>query len=227
MPDKIKNLIFDCDGVLYPISALTTKEIIDAMKKVYREDLGIDGNEQNEISQATVADNHRGLFNYVLEMCRYKNFSFDRFCEKMADNIDYSRILPNPLLWRNLQNIASGYNVAILSNNSRPHVAKVMKQLFGKNLSEIEQCNIRIFDISSSLYNKHFHPKQSEDGLSIFCKRTNIIPCESMLFDDVPLNIESAEKIGMHGTLICDENPLSGALKPFLKNITRREKNYE
>jgi FMN phosphatase YigB (HAD superfamily) len=48
-----------------------------------------------------------------------------------------------------------------------------------------------------------------------------------MLFDDVPLNIESAEKIGMHGILINSENPLSGALKPFLKNITRREKNYE
>ena len=227
MPEKIKNLIFDCDGVLYPISMLTTKEIIDAMKKVYREDLGVSGNEQNEISQAPVADNHRGLFNYILEICRYKNFSFDRFCKKMADNIDYGRIIPNPLLWRNLQNLASNYNVAVLSNNSRPHVAKVMKQLFGKSLSEIEQGNIKIFDISSSLHNGHFHPKQSDDGLSIFCKRANIIPCESMLFDDVPLNIESAQKIGMHGTIISDKNPLSKALKPFLKNIAIREKNYE
>ena len=227
MPDKIKNLIFDCDGVLYPISALTTKDIIDAMKKVYREDLDVSGDEQNEISQATVADNHRGLFNYILEICRYKDFSFDRFCEKMADNIDYGRIMPNQALWHNLQKVAINYNVAILSNNSRPHVDKVMKRLFGKSISEIEQCGIKVFDISSSLHNGHFHPKQSDDGLSIFCKRANIIAHESLLFDDVPLNIEMAQKIGMHGTLINNENPLSKALKPFLRNITIRAKNYE
>lgn len=226
MPE-IKNLIFDCDGVLYPISALPTKEIIDAMKKVYREDLEISGNEQNEISQATIADNHRGLFNYILEICRYKNYSFDRFCEKMTANIDYSRIQPNKQLWNGLQNMTQKYNVAILSNNSRPHLAQIANRLFNRSLSEIEQNNIKIFDITASLHNGYFHPKQSEDGLSLFCRRSQIQPQETVLFDDVLLNIESAQKIGMKGTLVSAENPLSQAITPFLTLTQTKGKTYE
>ncbi len=226
MPE-IKNLIFDCDGVLYPISALPTKEIIDAMKKVYREDLAISGDEQNEISQATVADNHRGLFNYILEICRYKNYSFDHFCEKMTANIDYSRIQPNKPLWQNLQNMAQKYNVAILSNNSRPHLAQITNRLFNRSLSEIERSNIQVFDITASLHNGYFHPKQSEDGLSLFCRRFHIKPQETMLFDDVLLNIESAQKIGMNGSLVSAENTLSKAITPFLTMTPTKGKTYE
>ena len=226
MPD-IKNLVFDCDGVLYPISALTTKEIIDAMKKVYRADLDVSGNEQNEISQATVADNHRGLFNYILEICRYKNYDFNHFCEKMADNIDYSRIQPDKTLCQNLQNLSQKYNVVILSNNSRPHLAKVIGRLFGYSLEETEQKGIRVFDISASLHKGYFHPKQSDDGFKIFCRRAQIQPQETLLFDDVPLNIESAQKIGINGILISADNPLSKALKPFLNMHTTKEKQYE
>lgn len=224
---KIKNLVFDCDGVLYPISALETKEIIDSMKKVYREDLMVSGEEQNEISQATIADNHRGLFNYVLEMCRYKNYDFNHFCEKMADGIDYSRIQKDDLLWKNLQNVAKEYNVAILSNNSRPHIAKVFRQLFNNSIEDVENAGIKVFDITSTEKDGYFHPKQSENGLSIFAQHFGINPQETLLFDDVALNIESAQKIGMQGILINEKNPLKKALQPFLNKPITKGKEYE
>lgn len=224
---KIKNLVFDCDGVLYPISALETKEIIDSMKKVYREDLMVSGEEQNEISEATIADNHRGLFNYVLEMCRYKNYDFNHFCEKMADGIDYSRIQKDDLLWKNLQNVAKEYNVAILSNNSRPHIAKVLHQLFDKSIEDVENAGIKVFDITSTEKDGFFHPKQSENGLSIFAQHFGVNPQETLLFDDVALNIESAQKIGMQGNLINEQHPLKKALLPFLSGAVTKGKEYE
>ena len=160
-------------------------------------------------------------------MCRRKDYDFNRFCEKMADGIDYSRIQENKILWQNLQNVAQNYNVAILSNNSRPHIAKVLNRLFHCSVEEVEQNGIKVFDISSTEKDGHFHPKQSDDGLEIFMQRSQFLPEESLLFDDVLLNIEAAQKIGMHGVLINEEQPLMRALRPFLTTAVNKGKVYE
>jgi DNA-directed RNA polymerase specialized sigma subunit len=50
---KIKNLVFDCDGVLYPISALETKEIIDWLivnNETYLHDLDPKGDADNALA---------------------------------------------------------------------------------------------------------------------------------------------------------------------------------
>ena len=84
-----------------------------------------------------------------------------------------------------------------------------------------------MFDITSTEKDGYFHPKQSENGLSIFAQRFGINPQETLLFDDVALNIESAQNIGMHGNLINEQHPLKKALLPFLSGAVTKGKEYE
>ena len=63
----IKNILLDCDGVLYPLEELSTKEIVETMKHVYRNDVGLAPDEQRAISEKTIKENHLGMFNYIME----------------------------------------------------------------------------------------------------------------------------------------------------------------
>ena len=71
-----KTLLFDCDGVLYPLYQLPTQKIVLAMKETYRQDLGLSGDEQQKISEETRQNNRLGMFNYIKAMCKYKNYDY-------------------------------------------------------------------------------------------------------------------------------------------------------
>ena len=52
----IKNILLDCDGVLYPLEELSTKEIVETMKHVYRNNVGLAPDEQRAISEKTIKE---------------------------------------------------------------------------------------------------------------------------------------------------------------------------
>lgn len=218
----------DCDGVLYPLSELSTFNIISAAKKTYREDLGITGEEQAGISEQTIHDGRLGLFNYLKALCEYKGYDFNLFCKNMAERTDYSRIKPNERLWNKLQTLSSQYNLAVLSNNSRPHIEKVAQRLFSKSILEMEDAGIKIFDITSLKgFDGWFRPKREPCSLNIFLKNNSYNPSESILFDDTMQNITAAHRAGMRATLITPENTLENNLQPFIKKPFAKEKIYE
>lgn len=224
----MKNIIMDCDGVLYPLSELPTLRIISAAKETYRKDLGITGEEQAGISEQTIHDGRLGLFNYIKALCEYKNFNFNKFCDNMAERIDYDNIRPNMSLWKKLQTLSSQYNLAILSNNSRPHIEKVAQRLFSKSISEMEDAGIKIFDITSLKgFDGWFRPKREPCSLEIFAHKNGYEPRETILFDDVMQNITAAHRAGMRATLITPENTLENNLQPFIKKPFAKEKIYE
>ena len=119
---KISTLVIDCDGVLYPLSELSTREIVSAMKDVYRNQAHISGDIQVAASDKTIREGHLGMFNYIKEMCNQSGYDFKLFCRQLADKIDYSRIKPNPLLLKMLQKKAQEQKVEIFSNNSAEHL---------------------------------------------------------------------------------------------------------
>lgn len=222
MPNR-QTLLFDCDGVLYPLSQLPTQDIVAAMKETYRQDLGLSGAEQQKISAETRQTNRLGMFNYIKAMCEYKKYNFEQFCAQMAERINYSNIGYNRGLTQMIFQASKHYNVGILTNNCRAHLAKVFEHAFGKSLEETEANGVKIFDITATEENGVFWRKQPE-GLALICRRNGYQPAQTTLFDDAPANIESAHQIGMQGVLINEQMSLQKALMPFLKI---RDKSFE
>lgn len=212
MPLRKRNLIFDCDGVLYPLAALPTEMFVEAMKDVYRNELKLSGKEQCRISQKTIAENHLGMFNYILEMCYATGYNFDLFCNKMCERLDYSKIQPNPQLWKTLQKLKDNNNIAVWTNGCRPHLDCVFNRLFAKNATDIEAAGILVFDICKMKKDGYFRPKQSEDGFALFFEKTGFKAKDCILFDDTLRNLTMAKKYGVRGVLVSDETPLQNLL---------------
>lgn len=224
----MKTILIDCDGVLYPLSELSTAEIVDAAKQTYREDLKLTGAEQQMISEQSIAEGHLGLFNYLKAICEHKNYDFNRFCTNMAERIDYSRIQPNKSLWLKLQSLTSQYNVAIASNNSRAHIGKVTERLFGKNADDMEKSGIKIFDITDMRDREGwFLPKRVPNALKFLAAQNNYSLPETILFDDTSNNIKTARQIGMYATLITAKNTLENNLQTFVRKPFNRGRAYE
>lgn len=223
----IKNILLDCDGVLYPLNELATKDIVDAMKFVYRNEVGLTPEEQKFVSEKTITENHLGMFNYINEICRYKHYSFDEFCASVADKTDYGNINSNKNLWTSLQNATAKYNVSIFTNNSRPHLEKVLNRVFAIGVSDLEKSGISVYDIKATEKDGYFLPKQDKNGFSSFLKKLNLNANETLLFDDAPINIKRAHEAGMHAILITPENPLSKELNKLTGKVIRSGKTYE
>jgi FMN phosphatase YigB (HAD superfamily) len=221
-----QTLLFDCDGVLYPLSELPTKNLVEAMKETSRCDLGLSGDEQRLISKQTRENNQLGMFNYINAMCAYKNYNFDEFCERMATRVDYSKIRENRQLYLAIKQAALQYNVGILTNNSRAHTEAVIRQVFGCDAKLLETENISLFDVKKTEKNGIFLRKQSA-GLKLICDRYGYEPAYTTLFDDAVENVVAAQKIGMNGVLIDKDNHLQKALRLFLQPPKIRGKYYE
>ena len=226
MLQKKNNLILDCDGVLYPLAALPTEKFVTAMKDVYRSELKLSGEEQSRISLKTIAENHLGMFNYILEMCYATGYDFNVFCRQMSERMDYSAIKPNPQLWKTLKNLQPNHNIAIWSNGCRPHLDCVFDRLFSKNTTDVEAEGILVFDICKMKENGYFKPKQSEGGFALFFKKTGFQAQDCILFDDTARNLTMAKAYGVRGVLVKDETPLQNLLmqNKLLKGIS---KSYE
>lgn len=222
----LKNIVLDCDGVLYPLSELPTKKIVDAMKYVYRNDVKLSGEEQKFISEKTIAEHHLGMFNYIKEICKYKNYDFDEFCARVVENTDYSGVKRNKALKDTLKNLNGRYNIVIFSNNSRSHLNAICRQVFDTDIVEMETNGIKICDIKSTEYGGYFYPKQHDKGFSLFLNRMRLKSDETILFDDAPINITKAKEAGMRAKLISAENTLLKELQEYILPSARKGKSY-
>lgn len=205
--------IFDCDGVLYPQSELSLKQIIAAMKKVYRDDVGLSGEQQKAISDKTIQKGHKGAFNFIREICETTGYDFPEYCRRMAAETDYSHITHNPELKKILEELAGRKKIFILSNNSRKHIDCVLQAVFHQTAEQIEKKGVVICDIASTLKDGCFHPKQSPDGFGLFLEKAGVKGEDCRLFDDSEDNLKAARRYGIEGYLITPENNLEKTLK--------------
>lgn len=223
----IKNILLDCDGVLYPLTELPTKNIVEAMKFVYRNDVGLKPDEQKMISEKTISEEHLGMFNYIKEICYCKNYDFNLFCKNMTKQIDYMKIRKNEQMWQTLQSMTYHYNVGIFTNNSRAHLDKIFKQVFAKDISQVEGQGIKAYDIRSTEHGGYFLPKQDKKGFALFLAKLGMKPEETILLDDTQINIKRAKDAGMQAILITPEKSVINELRKISGTIVRQSKVHE
>ena len=135
----------------------------------------------------------------------------------MAERIDYSNIEYNPYIAQTIPHLAALYNVGILTNNSRAHLAKVVERVMAQPLEKLEASGVKIFDITATEENGVFWRKQPE-GLALVCRLNGYQPAQTYLFDDAPANIDAAKEVGMHGILIDNDTNIEKALMLFGNN---------
>ncbi len=225
---KNKNIfIIDCDGVLYPQTELGLAQIVDAMKKVYREDVGLTGEQQKQISEKSIRLKHFGAFNFIKHICDETGYSFDLYRKKMVEATDYNAIHYNPTLKKLVDQLARQKKVVIFSNNSYEHIDCVLQKVFRRTAAELSQNGIMIYDITATEKNGYFHPKQSENGFSNFLENIGAQSEDCFLFDDSLPNLQKAKQSGIDGSLVTENNNLETQLGVMFAKNKIWEKNYE
>lgn len=214
-----KTLIIDCDGVLYPISNIPTADIVSAVEVVAKE-FNISEEKYKQTSEKTKREKAPGLVNFVYNLCNKDDEKVKAFNKRMTEVIDYSKIKRDDNLFQLLQKTKENYNVVILTNNTRPHLEKVLEKRFDKNIVEF---GIDCYDISSQKYKDKFYPKQSELGMKLFTKKLGLKPQECILVEDTKRNLEVAAEVGIEGVLITEDYTLS----KYLLSLQNPNKTYK
>ncbi len=218
--------IIDCDGVLYPESELALRKIVDAMKKIYRENIGLSGEQQRKISEESINKKHLGVFNYIKDICDATGYDFKKYCQEMAAEIDYNSIEYNAKLKDVLLKTAKQNKVVIFSNNSFEHIDKVLQKVFKQSAASLQQENIEVYDIAQTKRDGYFHPKQSEHGFEYFLEKHRLSGEDCLLFDDAQTNLSVAKRLGIKGYLVTPENSLEKLLTKLQQGQFKLEKNY-
>lgn len=198
-----ETFIIDCDGVLYDDSCIGVVEFVKAIKKTASE-FSISDDDYAKISEQTKA-NSSGLFNFVYALCDYDEARFDTYAQRVADNTDYSKIERNDELLKLLKQTQKHHDIVILTNNTKPHLEKVIDKRFG---CTIEDFGIECYDIKSLKKGDKFYPKQTEIGLKLFTQILGKHPSECTLVDDTKRNLDVAQQIGMGAEHITENNSL-------------------
>ena len=94
----MKTLIIDCDGVLYPEYQFPLSKEVKAIEfQAYSSNISKEN--YQKISNETKKRGEVGLFNFILNLCNKKMNSYNIFCQKVANSLDYSNIKRNEELY--------------------------------------------------------------------------------------------------------------------------------
>lgn len=210
-----KTLVLDCDGVLYPLSAIPHEEFIQAFKNTIFS-LGINEEQYQEASDRAKAKKALGLFNFAREICQDFGVDFESFCNGFVANLNYKNIKRDEELLGLLQEVRNYYNLAIYTNNHVKHLNKILETKFGKNTTNI---GFVCYDITSTYFNNIFHPKRSDLGLRMVAEKLGQDPENCILVDDAEINCAKALSIGMEAVLITEDFTLKDYLREILKKV--------
>lgn len=205
-------LIIDCDGVLYPGSAISFRDFDNSFTQTVAE-YGISERDYNAVCEAAKKRGALGISNLVYDLCQQFNFDFDQFCNDVLCKVDYSGIKPDLELLGLLEEAKKYYNLYILSNNHIGHVDKILTLLFNRNHQNL---GIPCYDILSTWVKDKFYGKQTEFGIRHFCEVIGEKPENCTLIDDYIGYLNVAKKTGMNTVWITDGLDLKGYLGELL-----------
>ncbi|MBQ6854088.1 MAG: hypothetical protein IJO11_01425 [Alphaproteobacteria bacterium] len=207
MEDK-KLIVIDCDGVLYPKEKLPTKEIVCAVRKAF-EKKGISWEYVNDCLVEFNKSGKKGMFNFITTVARASYVGVDELSRQIAEEMDYSRIAPNPQLLEKIKKIQKKYEVCIYTNNTKYHLEKVYQRLFGCSFWETE---IPAFHIETIKNKDVCCAKQSKESVWFLSKFFAVNPENMMFVDDTISVLDSVREQGASILFVNQNFNLSDAL---------------
>ena len=177
---KIKNFIFDCDGVLYSDLEKVFGQVSKKMTEYISKQLHLDLKKAKELQT-----NYFHKYNTSLNgLMIHHKINPDEFLKYVHDiNLDFLKKdleLRKELLKLDAKKI-------VFTNGSNDHVANITKHL------GIEDLFDGIFDIVDC----NFIPKPAIESYEKLSQKFNIVPNETVFIEDIAKNLEPAKKLGM------------------------------
>ena len=177
---KIKNFIFDCDGVLYNDLEKVFGQVSKKMTEYIAKKLNLDLKKAKELQT-----NYFHKYNTSLNgLMIHHKINPDEFLKYVHDiNLDFLEkdlVLRKELLKLEAKKI-------VFTNGSNDHVANITKHLGIDDLFD------GVFDIVDC----NFIPKPAIESYEKLSKKFNINPNETLFIEDIAKNLEPAKKLGM------------------------------
>ena len=180
---EIKNInswIFDLDDTLYPPSNEIYSQMAERIRNYIMRVLDIDEETATTVQKTYYKKYGATVHGLMVE----HNIQPEDFTDYVHD-LDLSSIRENPQLKACLQALPGKKHV--FTNGAYHHAERVLKRL------NIYDCFSGIFSIREAEY----VPKPAEQTYLKMMKTFNVTPQKSMMFDDSPVNILAAKKVGL------------------------------
>ena len=182
------DLLIDLDNTVYPESSKIFSQIDKKMKEFISKNLSVNIEEAFKIQKKYFKENGTTLHGLML----HHNIKPTPFL-KYVHNINLDSIKKNIELKNFLKNY-SGKKI-IFTNGTKEHAVNVLSKV--SILENIDS----IFDI----VNADYVPKPNSMSYKKVMTKYNLSPKNTVMFDDIPGNLKTANKIGIKTVLIKKE----------------------
>ena len=183
-------LLFDLDGTLYSSQSGVEDLIKPRMRSVLANILNITENEAQKLLWQFNQD-------YINESIGLQNLGIDlyQFYEQVYSQISLKNIVPYNELSEILLKFSSKYRICLLTNSSRIHAQRVLKHL---NL-------INAFSLVVGFEDNLFVRKPDMRAFKNLIESKQIIPAETIYFDDSLPNLYSAYRLNYRTVLVSNQ----------------------
>ena len=176
---NIKNILFDCDGVLYNDLEAVFGQVSKRMTKYISNKLNIDLIKAKELQT-----NYFHKYNTSLNgLMIHHDIPPEEFLKYVHD-IDLSFMKKDLVLREELEKL--NIKKFVFTNGSKEHVKNITNHLGINDLFD------GIFDIVDA----KFHPKPEAKAFDLMTKKFNINPKETLYIEDIAKNLSIAKERG-------------------------------
>ena len=176
---NIKNILFDCDGVLYQDLEAVFGQVSKKMTEYISSKLNVDLIKAKELQT-----NYFHKYNTSLNgLMIHHDIPPEEFLEYVHD-IDLSFMKKDKLLREELEKL--NIKKFVFTNGSKEHVKNITEHL------GIEDLFDGIFDIVDA----KFHPKPEAKAFDLMVKKFNIEPKNTIYIEDIAKNLSIAKARG-------------------------------
>ena len=176
---NIKNILFDCDGVLYQDLEAVFGQVSKKMTEYIAKKLNMDLKKAKELQT-----NYFHKYNTSLNgLMIHHDISPEEFLKYVHD-IDLSFMKKDLALREELEKL--NIKKFVFTNGSREHVKNITTHLGINDLFD------GIFDIVDA----KFHPKPEAKAFDLMTKKFNINPKETLYIEDIAKNLSIAKERG-------------------------------
>ncbi|MDR1694368.1 MAG: HAD-IA family hydrolase [Lactobacillaceae bacterium] len=195
---NVKTLVFDLDDTLYPKSLGYQKHADEKIAVFLQEKMGMSFDEYKEECNKL---REKGCSTYSLY--KEKGTTFEEYlicgCEHDMSKVEYNEELHKILA-------SLPYKKIIYTDANRKHVDDTLKYL------RLES----IFKDIYTVIDAGYIWKSFNGGFESFLKHYNLIPEETIIFEDNLKNLKKAKTLGLHTVLISEEDVLKPEFCDFL-----------
>ena len=177
--NNIKNILFDCDGVLYEDLEAVFGQVSKRMTDYISNKLNIDLKKAKELQR-----DYFHKYNTSLNGLMIHHEVDPKDFLKYVHDIDLSCLTKDNTLRTELINL--DLKKYVFTNGSREHVENIIRQL------GIEDLFDGIFDIVDAEY----FPKPDPKNYELMLRKFQIDPKETLYIEDIAKNLSIAKKLG-------------------------------